>query len=178
MLHRIRHLLEAALAVFCAVGLFLMMCLTAVDVIGRYGFHKSVFGSAEYTEILMVGIIFAGLALVTAKNEHITVTIFEGPLQRYAPGMQNWVVHVFTLAVYTLIAFQLYRTGRNSLESGKLTAVVSLPQWIVPMGAALLSMLGVILFAISIIILRRRITAARTVIVPGGPDDDRNPGNE
>lgn len=151
MFSRINKAIEVVLAVFAGVGLFVMMCLTAVDVIGRYGFNKSVFGSAEYTEILMVGIIFAGIALISASNEHITVTIFDDWIQRHAPGLQRWIVLLFMLTVYILITFQLYRTGFNAFESGKMTPVVGLPQWIIPMGAAALSTLGIALYVISMI---------------------------
>ena len=65
------------LAVIAGIALLAMMLLTFVDVIGRYGLNNSIFGTAEYVELLMTVAIFAGLALVTASDNHIKVELFE-----------------------------------------------------------------------------------------------------
>ena len=80
------RMVEKVLAWIAGTGLLVMMLLTFADVIGRYGFNSSIFGTAEIVEILMVFTIFAGLAFITASNEHITVTIFEGWIRRHTEG--------------------------------------------------------------------------------------------
>ena len=68
--------LRQALALAAGGAMLVMVVLTCVDVIGRYGFHNSVFGASEMIELLMVAVVFGGLAFVTASDEHITVTLF------------------------------------------------------------------------------------------------------
>jgi TRAP-type C4-dicarboxylate transport system permease small subunit len=66
-----------ALGVVAAIILFAMMMLTCVDVIGRYFFSRPVFGGFEITEMLLAAMIFVGLPLVTLRNEHVTVDVFD-----------------------------------------------------------------------------------------------------
>ena len=87
MLERLFFLTARVLAVIAGTALLVMMVLTFVDVIGRYGFHRSIFGTAEIVEYLMIFTIFAGLAFVTATNDHITVTMFDGWIERWAPEL-------------------------------------------------------------------------------------------
>ena len=54
MLERFEAIASRALGVVAAAALLVMMLLTFVDVIGRYGFHHSIFGAAEIIEHLMM----------------------------------------------------------------------------------------------------------------------------
>ena len=54
MLQRIEGLASRMLGLIAGASLFVMMLLTFVDVIGRYGFHRSIFGAAEIIEQLMM----------------------------------------------------------------------------------------------------------------------------
>jgi TRAP-type C4-dicarboxylate transport system permease small subunit len=90
MLQRLEALAARALGVIAGASLFAMMTLTFVDVIGRYGFHRSIFGAAEIVEHLMLLTVFAGLAFVSAKNEHITVSLLDHVIARHAEAPQRW----------------------------------------------------------------------------------------
>ncbi|MEC7761838.1 MAG: TRAP transporter small permease [Pseudomonadota bacterium] len=131
--------------ILAGTGLFIMMMLTFIDVVGRYGFHHSIFGTAEYVEILMVVTIFSGIAFISAGNEHITVNIFEAWVQRRIPNLQRWAVLAVTVGVYVLITYELFASAFSAMQSGRLTPVLALPQWILPMTAAVLSVFGLVL---------------------------------
>ena len=62
--------LERLLGYVAASGLFGMMLLTFVDVVGRK-FVVSIPGSLEITELLMLVVIFVGLPLASLKGEHV-----------------------------------------------------------------------------------------------------------
>lgn len=156
-MERIFKRFERVLAVFAGISLFIMMVLTFVDVIGRYGFNKSIFGSSEMIEVLMVVVIFAGVAFVTASDQHIKVDIFAPWLQRVAPNLQRWVVHVFSLLIYAGLTFELGRHMVASLTSGKRTAVLDFPQWVMPGAAVLFSVTGVLLFGVAILATKGRL---------------------
>ena len=66
-----KRLLEMLCGLLAAVALFAIMVLTLVDVLGRKLLSRSVTGSLELTEILMVVVIFAALPLVSLKGEHV-----------------------------------------------------------------------------------------------------------
>jgi len=143
--------IERVLAVLAGIALFIMMILTFIDVIGRYGFNKSIFGSSEMIEVLMVVVIFAGVAFVTASDQHIKVDIFAPWINRYVPNLQRWIVHIFSLVIYTGLTYELGRHMLESLHSGKRTAVLDFPQWVLPGAAVLFSLVGVLLFAAALL---------------------------
>src|SRR5262245_61772159 len=84
-----------ALGFVAAVVLFAMMALTCADVIGRYRFNAPVFGAFEITETLLAALIFAGLPLVTLRNEHVTVDVLD-------PITPEWVFRLQHVAACLL----------------------------------------------------------------------------
>ena len=72
-----RAWLEGALGVTSATVLFLMMMITAVDVVGRYVFNKPLNGGFEITEMLLAALIYCGLPLVSQRREHIVIDTFD-----------------------------------------------------------------------------------------------------
>jgi TRAP-type transport system small permease protein len=60
-----------------AVALFMMMTVTFIDVVGRYGFNAPLPGAKELTELLLLVVVFGAAPLVTAANEHITTSLFD-----------------------------------------------------------------------------------------------------
>lgn len=156
-MERLFKRIERVLAVLAGIALFCMMILTFVDVVGRYGFNKSIFGTSEMIEILMVVVIFAGVAFVTASDKHIKVDIFAPWIERVAPNFQRWTIHIFSLVIYAGLTYELGHHMLDSLLSGKRTAVLDLPQWILPGAAVLFCFIGVALFAVAIFATKGRL---------------------
>ena len=159
MLRRFEAIASRALGVIAATALFAMMALTFVDVIGRYGFHHSIFGAAEIIEALMIVAVFAGLAFITAKNDHITVTLLEPLVSRVMPGPQRWMSVAMSVGCTLLICWQMLMHALDLLHSGKRTAVLELPQWVEPMSAAALSLAGFVLLLLALARSRGRLGA-------------------
>jgi len=159
MLQRIEAIASRLLGLIAGAALFAMMLLTFVDVIGRYGFHKSIFGVAEIVEHLMMLTVFAGLAFITAKNEHITVTLMEGLIVRGVAVAQRWMSVAISVGCTLLITWQMYAHAADLLRSGKRTAVLDLPQWMEPMSAAVLSLTGFGLLVLAVVHTRGRLGA-------------------
>lgn len=128
-----------------STALLAMMLLTFADVIGRYGFHHSIFGTAEIVEYLMVITIFAGLAFTTATNDHITVTLFEGFIERYLATVRRWSVVLFSIFSFLLMTWQLLVHGLDLYGTDKRSTVLDLPLWVQPIGAGLLLVVGAVL---------------------------------
>lgn len=170
-MERIFRKIEWVLAVFAGIALLIMMVLTFVDVIGRYGFNKSIFGTSEMIEALMVVVIFAGVAFVTASDKHIKVDIFAPWIARVAPNFQRWVVHIFSLIVYGGLTYELGRHMLDSLHNGKRTAVLDYPQWVMPGAAVLFSGVGVALFAAAVLATKGRLEK----LADPTTDDDLGP---
>jgi TRAP-type transport system small permease protein len=149
MLDRLFFLAARVLALIAGTALLIMMVLTFVDVIGRYGFHKSIFGTAELVEYLMIFTIFAGLAFVTATNDHITITMFDGWIEHLIPDLRRWAVILFSIACYALVTWHLVVHGYDLWASGKRSAVLDLPLWIMPGVGGALSAAGLLLIVLA-----------------------------
>lgn len=105
----------------------------------------------------MVVVIFAGVAFVTVSDQHIKVDIFAPWIERVAPNFQRWTVHIFSLLIYAALTYELVRHMLESLHSGKRTAVLDYPQWVMPGAAALFSLIGVFLLGAALFATRGRL---------------------
>ncbi|MFV0382995.1 TRAP transporter small permease [Paracoccus sp. (in: a-proteobacteria)] len=122
-----------------------MILLTFVDVVGRYGFHKSVFGASEMIEWLMVLVVFGGLARVTAAGTHIRMSMFDRFTGRAGPATAAW----FSLLASALLAVALWVLAADAWVSGRGTAVLGLPVWIYTGGALVLTLIGLLLLIVT-----------------------------
>jgi len=91
---------EAALGLAAGVVLFAMMALTFIDVVGRYVLNRSIPGGFEITQIMMAMLIFAGLPLVSGREEHVTVDLVDHLL---APCLRRALRVVVELACAGLL---------------------------------------------------------------------------
>jgi TRAP-type C4-dicarboxylate transport system permease small subunit len=99
------ELFSSTLAYLGAVALFIMMCLTAADVLGRYVFNKPITGTFELTEFMVLILIFSFLANAQAKKAHITVDLI---LSRFPKTFRDYVEvfnHIISLVLMILIAW-------------------------------------------------------------------------
>lgn len=177
-MERIFKGIERLLAVLAGIALFIMMVLTFVDVVGRYGFNKSIFGTSEIIELLMVVVIFAGIAFVTSADQHIKVDIFDHWIKQRVPNLQRWSVLVFSFVIYAFLTFELIQHAIGSYQSGKRTAVLDGPQWLIPGAAALFSLVGVALFLAAILSTRghpAKISATSRADIHNEPQEQPKP---
>ena len=142
--------LISALEWIMGVSVFVMMILTFVDVIGRYLLNKPVPGAAELISFLLAVSLFAGLAIVSGENRHITVTLFQSVLDRRMQRLRIIIVRAFSILTMALIAAELFRHTWRMIEFGRATIVLDWPLW--PM-TLLMAITGAI--AVLLMILRR-----------------------
>lgn len=133
--------LDGLIAVFAGTVMFVLMALTAVDVVGRYVFNRPLRGSLELTEIFMTVMIFAGLPLVTAKGGHVTVDITDVFIP---PRLKAWlelIVEVVCAAALGVLAWRLAIKAEQLATYGDTTAVLLFPlsplAWFMAFGMAL-----------------------------------------
>jgi TRAP-type C4-dicarboxylate transport system permease small subunit len=170
MFQRLFLLTMRLLGLVASVALLLMMLLTFADVIGRYGFHRSIFGTAEFVEYLMVVTIFAGIALTTATNDHITISMFDGLFGGRAAELRRWSIVLFSIGTYLFITWELLEHAFDLLGTDKRSTVLNLPLWVQPMGAAALMSIGGVLLISGAIWSRGRFERLRGELFrSGGP---------
>ena len=108
-----------------------MMMLTCVDVIGRYFFSQPIFGAFEITEMLLAALIFAGLPLVTLRNEHVTVDVLDPITPDWLFRMQHVVACALGCVSTGYLAWRLWmrarRHGRRRRNHGAAQVQARLP---------------------------------------------------
>lgn len=115
-------------AALAAVALFAIMALTLVDVLGRKLFDRSLTGSLELTELLMVGVTFAALPLVSWRGEHVVFDSLDARLPSAVLRWQARLVNTVCAALLGGIAWLLWRKAAEMVGYGDVTAQLGLPQ--------------------------------------------------
>lgn len=122
------RLLEQALAGLIAIDVFAMMALIFVDVFLRYLFNAPLPGAFEYIQFMLAFLIFCALPLITWKEGHIVVSIFEGFFRRRRlDAVQRLVVMLVCAGGLAIIAWLLWQQGFSLRNSGQITGFVELP---------------------------------------------------
>ncbi len=123
-----------------AAALFVIMCLTLVDVLGRKFFSHSVPGGLELTEILMVIVIFGALPLVSLRQEHVVFDSFDNLVPAPLKRLQARLVHLVCGGLFGFLAWLLTRRAERFAEYTEVTVHL---QW--PMAPVAWVMAGLLL---------------------------------
>jgi TRAP-type C4-dicarboxylate transport system permease small subunit len=122
----LKKLLDTCCGLLAAVALFAIMGLTLVDVSGRKLLDHSVTGSLELTELLMVAVIFAGLPLVSLRNEHVVFDSLDPLLPAWLKRGQQAVVDLLCMAALLGLAWVMWTKAGQMAEYGDTTAQLKL----------------------------------------------------
>lgn len=136
---RLYKLLFSSIRGVAEACLFGVIGLLAVDVIGRYVFHKPTLISYEITGYLLVGITFLGLAYGLQQGSHVKVTIL---VDYFPASLRRWWILILDSIALVFIIILMWKTidlVKLSLETGTLSmtflaAPMWIPQIIVPIG--------------------------------------------
>jgi TRAP-type C4-dicarboxylate transport system permease small subunit len=109
------------------ITLFAMMALTMADVCGRYVLNIPVTGSVELTELLMVAVIFSGIALSTIYRGHVTVDLIAMALSGRMRWLQKKVGDAVSLLIVGVLAFVCWGKAAEVADYGDKTAVLFIP---------------------------------------------------
>ena len=113
--------------VLVAVLLFSMMTLTFLDVIGRYVLHRPVMGSAELIQYMLALLIFIAMPVVTAREEHISISIAEGLLGPRANSVRRILIRIICGTVMLAIARYMWTHAGMLAENRDVIGYLLLP---------------------------------------------------
>jgi len=111
-----------------AVVLFSLMLLTCVDVFGRYFLNRPVWGGFELTEMLLAAVIFAGLPLVTLRDDHVTVDLLDPITPDWLFRVQHVIACAIGFVCTVYVAWRLLLRAENLQQAGETTAVLKIQQ--------------------------------------------------
>ncbi len=114
------------LGYIAAAVMFCLMLLTCVDVVGRYFLNQPVWGGFELTEMLLAALIFAGLPLVTLRNDHVTVDLFDPVIPDWLFRIQHVVACTIGFLCTGYLAWRLWLRAEQLGRAGETTAVLKI----------------------------------------------------
>ncbi|MFC1494265.1 TRAP transporter small permease [Thermodesulfobacteriota bacterium] len=121
--------LSTYLAYIGAFSLFAMMCLTIVDVAGRYIFNKPILGAFELTEFMVLILIFSFLGYTQTKKSHISVDLF----MMFFPEKLKIFIEIFNhlacLAIMILITWMGFEKAFEMINTGESSPNLALPSY-------------------------------------------------
>jgi len=126
------------LGYFAAAVLMALMLLTCADVAGRYLFNSPVWGAFELTEMMLAALIFAALPLVTLRNDHVTVDLFDPVTPDWLLRVQHVAACAAGFACTAYLAWRLWIRAGNLLAAGETTAQLKLTMAWLAYGMAVL----------------------------------------
>jgi TRAP-type C4-dicarboxylate transport system permease small subunit len=118
---------DVVLGAVAAAVLFAMMALTTVDVIGRYVFNSPLRGAYELTQLLMIGLIFAGLPTVTRRADHITVGLFNNAFRGWVRTARDAIIALIVAVGASYLAWRTYGLAMRFSVFGDVTASAKIP---------------------------------------------------
>lgn len=127
VLTRARRGLRWVTAVFCGGLLIALTLVTVVDVVGRYMFVRPLAGASEYTELLLMAIIFCGLPAVCLDDGHVSVDLLTAKLKGLAGQLQLMAGRLFVAAVLAIISWQLWKHGTQLASYNEVTVYLRVP---------------------------------------------------
>ncbi len=118
--------LVPALTYLVAAVMFFMMVLTCVDVVGRYFFNTPVTGGFELTEVSLAALIFLALPLVTLRNEHVVVDLFDRVTPDWLLRIQHVIASLVGGGCAGYLAWRLWVRAVQMGAAGETTAQLKL----------------------------------------------------
>ena len=97
--------LSSKLSYLGAFALFTMMCLTTVDVVGRYLFNRPITGVFELTEYLVLILIFSFIGYTQSQKGHVAVDILLPLLPQKLKKLTDVGNHLVCLVLMGLITW-------------------------------------------------------------------------
>lgn len=118
---------DLVLGAIAAAILFAMMSVTAVDVFGRYLFNSPLQGGYEFTQLLMLALVFSALPTVTRRYDHVTVGLFNNAFKGPLAIARDVLIALIVAVCSAYLAWRLYLLGGRFAGFGDTTATVRMP---------------------------------------------------
>ncbi len=151
---------QRLLEFLCAILLFMLMMLTAIDVFGRYLLNAPVSGSFQIAQALMGLLIFAGLPLITARDEHLRAGLLDHLFSGRFNSLRQPLIDLFSLGAMAALTWRLWADMGQKHRSGELLPVIDIPIWtLIVFMVAMASIATAVLAWLAVARIRGRSTA-------------------
>ena len=119
---------EKVFGYLAAVFLAAMMLLTVADVALRAVFNRPIHGTFELIELCLACTIFVALPAVFLRDEHLVVDVVDHLAPPAVVKLLDLFGAIASLAVLSLMFWQMVPLARDMQEFGDVTADLSIPK--------------------------------------------------
>jgi len=138
------------LNVIGSAALSFMMLLTVADVIMRAGGHP-IIGTYEIVALCLALVIGFGIPKVSLERGHVYMEFVVQRLSRRAKAIMNTFTRLLCIALFLLIAYNLFTIGNEFSKSGEVTSTISIPFFPVAYGVGVCCYIQCLVFVLDII---------------------------
>jgi len=122
--------LSNALMILASILAFLLMVIIVSDVLTRMISGHGLAGAVEYTEVLLVGIVFLAWAAAQRAGSHVTIDLLYErlkPVARHVMATFGFVLVIVCLVPLTVLSFE---SAIDAFTTGEFRiGVASTPVW-------------------------------------------------
>ena len=119
--------LDFGLKAIMAIFLFVMMALTAADVIGRYVLNAPISGAFEIVQYLMAIVVFAALPVTTASDSHLSVSLIPTTLGGPIGRAHRIFIRLVSALALLVIAWRMASQAQILAGSQQVSGYLELP---------------------------------------------------
>ena len=127
-----------------SVALFVMMFLTIADVFLRKVFSRSILGTVEVTEFLMLILVFFALAQTEVLNGHVKVDLVMGRFSERTQAAVDMITQLICFLMFGLFTWSALVYSGKMREVAEVSQDLWLPMYpfvyVVVVGCAILSL--------------------------------------
>ncbi|QKV20180.1 TRAP transporter small permease [Oricola thermophila] len=117
------------LAGLACVALLFILCVTFVDVVGRYVFDAPLTFAVELVHLGMGLLVLFALPLTTIERGHVAVDIADSLLPRSGRRILALIAGICGFLFLSIVAWRLWDRAVNFLGDGLATDILFLPVW-------------------------------------------------
>jgi TRAP-type C4-dicarboxylate transport system permease small subunit len=139
---RLVHRIEKLTALISGLGIFALMLVGVIHVLGRKFFDMPIFGYIDIVEIMMAFMVFLAIAYTERLGGHIRMELFVGMLRGRWLAVFELVGVVLGLAIVSVLLVYSWHHAMRAFYLGDSTIDAQIPLWpsklIVPISLAIL----------------------------------------
>ncbi len=109
----------------------LLMCLTTLDVALRYFLNRPLYGVMEYSEFMLVPIVWFSLAYVSSVGGHVTMDTLVSRLSERRRAWVQFLCHLIILALLTIVVKTTFDIASYSWQMREPGEITKFPAYIV-----------------------------------------------
>jgi TRAP-type C4-dicarboxylate transport system permease small subunit len=112
-----------ALSILSGFATLLIIIVVCADVAGRFMFNSPMHGGVEFSELLMVVLVFFGLAAAQQQRQNYSIELLTRMFPEWAQKLLELIGYVTCLAIVILLAWP---SSKQALQS---FGIVPFPLW-------------------------------------------------